>query len=98
MQRAVCTTEVGCSFFYDQRGIRQGCCASHILFIIFAEILAIKLEQKIINGFSFDKNSVQSKEFKLLSIEMMLHLPLKALIIFYIMLLMMFMNFQKIQV
>ena len=55
-------------FFEVQRGIRQGCCASPILFIIVAEIMSIKIRANDnIHGLSFKKNNSNSKEFKLLS-------------------------------
>ena len=44
------------SFFDVQRGIRQGCCASPILFIIVAEIMAIKIRaNENIHGLSFER-------------------------------------------
>ena len=54
-------------FFEVQRGIRQGCCASPILFIIVAELMSIKIRNNVnIKGLSFDIGGKKSKQIKLL--------------------------------
>ena len=55
------------SFFEVKRGIRQGCCASPILFIIVAELMSIKIRNNDnIKGLSFRSGNKESKEIKLL--------------------------------
>ena len=54
-------------FFDVERGIRQGCCVSPILFIIVAELMSIKIRNnENVNGLSFNSANKVSKQIKLL--------------------------------
>ena len=54
-------------FFDVERGIRQGCCVSPILFIIVAELMSIKIRNnENVNGLSFNSVNKVSKQIKLL--------------------------------
>ena len=55
------------SFFPTTRGVKQGCCASPLLFLIIVEIMAIKIrESENIKGLDFKINGVITPQAKIL--------------------------------
>ena len=54
-------------FFKTERGIKQGCCASPLFFILVAEIIAIKIKNnKNITGLSYSNSNKENNSVKIL--------------------------------
>ena len=55
------------SWFKTERGVKQGCCVSPLLFVIVVELMAIKIRNNHrIQGLRFDTPSSEAKPFKIL--------------------------------
>ena len=54
------------SWFKTERGVKQGCCVSPLLFVLVVEIMAIKIRNNpSIKGLTFDSQSSGSRPFKI---------------------------------
>ena len=55
------------TFFQTIRGVKQGCCASPLLFLIIAEVMAIKIRQSdTIQGIELKLNNIVTPQAKIL--------------------------------